>query len=91
MPNDILSKGRIILQGQVLGPESFAVDSKGGWGSRGGCGVRQEVCVCVCVCVCECMTVMCVCVCVCVLWVGGGACVGGWVCECGCGCVQQLL
>ena len=31
-PNNILSKGRIILQGQVLGPESFAVDSKGGWG-----------------------------------------------------------
>lgn len=29
-PNNILSKGRIILQGQVLGPESFAVDSKGG-------------------------------------------------------------
>ena len=76
MPNDILSKGRIILQGQVLGPESFAVDSKGGWGSRGGCGVRQEVCVCVCVCVL---------VHDCVVWVCG------WVCECGCGCVQQLV
>ena len=35
-PNNLLSQGRVILKGQVFGPESFAMDNRGGC-----CKVRQ--------------------------------------------------